>query len=92
MNWLICGISSLIMSACFAPFIMVAIKEKQNVAWLILYSFFAGVNFLSGVTDFLLRISYSPKTVVINVVCCVIMVLMAFPFFVKKLKEQKRDR
>ena len=91
MHWLICGISSFITSACLVLIVISTIKEKKNVIWVILYSFLVGMNFLSGLADFLLRIAFSPKTVIINILCCFGIVLMVVPTFIKKIKEWKND-
>ena len=90
MHWLICGISSFIMSACLVLMVVSTIKEK-NVIWTILYSFFVAMNFLSGLADFLLKIAFSPKTVIVNILCCFGIVLMIVPAFIKKVKEWKND-
>lgn len=90
MHWLICGISSFITSACLVLMVISKIKEK-NVIWVILYSFLVGMNFLSGLADFLLKVDFSPKTVIVNILCCFGIVLMIVPTFIKKVKEWKND-
>ena len=86
MNWLICGILSLIMCAC-----MIFFSTKFKNFWRGWYVGLAVVNGISAILDFVLHYDCR-KTVIIDAVCAGIMVAMVAIYIVLELRVKRLEK
>lgn len=87
MSWLICGICGLIMGAA-----MVFFSTKFKGFWRGWYLALAVIDVVSGVLDFILREDYSKMTLIINLVCTSIIVVMVIVYIVLDLRTKHLEK
>lgn len=87
MSWLICGICGLIMGAA-----MVFFSTKFKGFWRGWYLALAVIDVVSGVLDFIFREDYSKTTLIINLVCTSIIVVMVIVYLILDLKIKRLEK
>ena len=87
MNWLICGICDLIMSAA-----MVFFSTKFKGLWRGCYIALAVIDGVSGVLNFISQQDYSQKTLIINLVCTSIIIVYVIVYLVLDLRIKHLEK
>jgi hypothetical protein len=90
MSWLICGIGSFIVAACIFYMAFDSKKKKRKV-WFGVYSTLFIMNILDGILTFATRIDYSKVTVIIQIICASVMVVLVLLNIFLNYKTKKLD-
>ena len=91
MSWLICGIGSFIIAACVFYMAFDSKKKKRKV-WFGVYSTLFIMNILDGILTFATRIDYNKVTVIIQIVCVSVMIVLVLLSILTDYKTKQIDK
>lgn len=90
MNWLICGVGSFVVAACVL-YMFFDSKKKNKKFWCGMYLILFVMNFLEGIFDFIIRTDHSKATVIMQIVCAFIMIVLVLLSILVNYKTKQID-
>lgn len=90
MNWLICGVGSFVVATCVLYMFFDSKKKNKNF-WCGIYLILFVMNFLEGIFDFIIRTDHSKATVIMQIVCAFIMIVLVLLSILVNYKTKQID-
>lgn len=95
MNWLISAICSFVLSACMV-YLAFEMKKEGRKVWQGVYIALAIINGVGGILDFIVREEYKKSSVILQIVCASIFVVLILlkiiiDYRIKKIDEKIKE-